>query len=402
MSTKRHYYDDAYLRQFSARVVASSERNGQPAIALDQSAFYPEGGGQPADHGLLQGQEVVDVQSDPDGLVWHVLGQPLQVAVGTLVHGEIDWARRFDHMQQHHGQHLLSAAFERLYELRTVSFHLGIQVVTIDLNARELTTAQIHAVEELTNQVIWENRPILARFVSAEELANIALRKPPSVSGPIRVVSVPDFDHSACGGTHPHSTGGVGVVHIRRWDRRGDSVRVEFACGARAMRDLRVKNALLMRLSGSLSVGTEELELAVSRIRESEDQVSKELAEARGQLLIREANALAEQAILVGDIRFVKLQSPARSLEELRTLAQLIASHGCVAILAMATDKGHLIIARGPGIPVDSNAILKSALAAFGGRGGGRPELAQGGIADASQVPALLEQAGRVLEQVRM
>jgi alanyl-tRNA synthetase len=159
------------------------------------------------------------------------------------------------------------------------------------------------------------------------------------------------------------------------------------------MRDLRTKNALLMRLSASLSVGTEELELAVSRTRESEDRVSKELMEARGQLLIHEANALAQQAIVVGEIRFVKLQSPARSLEELRILAQLIAGHGCVAILAMATDKGHLIIARGPGIPIDSNIILKAALATLGGRGGGRPELAQGGIADASQVPVLLEQA---------
>src|SRR5262249_37833589 len=152
------------------------------------------------------------------------------------------------HMQQHHGQHLLSAAFVRLYGLRTVSFHLGAAAATIDLDTTSLTTEQAAAVEDLTNQVIWEDRPVLARFVSADELATLPLRKPPSVDGPIRVVSVPDFDHSACGGTHPRATGGVGLLHIRRWERRADLLRVEFVCGGRAQRDLRWKNAALGRL----------------------------------------------------------------------------------------------------------------------------------------------------------
>src|SRR5436190_18700887 len=224
MTTERLYFADPYLTRFSARVVAREQRNQRPAVALDQSAFYPEGGGQPADAGTLGGAAVLDVQIE-DGVIWHMLDQALDA---DTVQGAINWERRFDHMQQHHGQHLLSAAFERLYGLRTVSFHLGSAASTIDLAATELTPTQAAAAEELTNQVIWEDRPILARFVSAEERAQLPLRKPPSVAGPVRVVSVPDFDHSACGGTHPRATGGVGLLDLRRWERRGDVMRVEF------------------------------------------------------------------------------------------------------------------------------------------------------------------------------
>src|SRR3954468_15426053 len=178
MTTERLYFADPYLTHFSARVVACEQRDQRPAVALDQSAFYPEGGGQPADTGTLGGAAVLDVQVE-DGVIWHMLDQALETDV---VQGAIDWARRFDHMQQHHGQHLLSAAFERLYGLRTVSFHLGTATSTIDLAASELTPAQAIAAEELTNQVIWEDRPILARFVTAEELAQLPLRKPPTVA----------------------------------------------------------------------------------------------------------------------------------------------------------------------------------------------------------------------------
>ena len=172
MITERLYFADPYLTHFSARVVARDQRDQHPAVALDQSAFYPQGGGQPADTGTLNGAAVLDVQVE-DGVVWHMLDQTLEA---DTVQGAINWERRFDHMQQHHGQHLLSASFERLYGLRTVSFHLGTGASTIDLAATDLASAQAAAAEDLTNQVIWEDRPILARFVTAEELARLPLR----------------------------------------------------------------------------------------------------------------------------------------------------------------------------------------------------------------------------------
>jgi alanyl-tRNA synthetase len=385
MTTERLYFADAYLSRFGARVVARGEREGRPAVALDKSAFYPEGGGQPPDAGTLNDVPVLDVQA-ADDIVWHTLERPL---AGDAVQGVIDWPRRFDHMQQHHGQHLLSAAFEHLYALRTISFHLGATASTIDLAATSLADEQAVAAEDLTNQIIWEDRPVLARFMTAEELAVIELRKPPAVGGAIRVVSVPDFDHSACGGTHPRATGGVGVLHIRRWERRGDAVRVEFLCGGRAMRDLRRKNAALGRLAASLSVGADEVEASVVRLREAEERARKRLADTTEELIAYEAQELIRHAELVGIVRVVCRPFEHRGLDEIRSLARRIAAGGCAALLGLRAEKTQLIFACGEGLEIDCGALLRATLARFGGRGGGQPTLAQGGLPD----PALLEEA---------
>ena len=389
MKTERLYFADAYLTQFSAQVVARTERGGRPAVALDQSAFYPEGGGQPADAGTLDDLPVLDVQVE-DGVVWHTLAAPLQ---SEVVQGQVDWARRFDHMQQHHGQHLLSAAFERLFQLKTVSFHLGAASATIDLAASALSAEQAAAAEDLTNQVIWEGRPVLARFMSADELAQLPLRKPPTVSGPVRVVAVPDFDYSACGGTHPRATGGVGLVHIRRAERRGEVVRVEFVCGDRAARDLRWKNAALGRMAGTLSVGADEVEPALARLRETEERARKRLADVGEQLIGYEAQDLIAHAELVGIVRVVRRAYADRSLEEVRTLAKAISAGGCVALLGLRAEKTQLIFARADGLTVDCGKLLRDTLAQFGGRGGGQPALAQGGLPDADRLEEALTAA---------
>jgi alanyl-tRNA synthetase len=383
------YFADAYLRRFSARVIARAERDGRPAVALDRSAFYPEGGGQPADHGALDDIAVLDVQAEGD-LIWHTLAAPL--AAGA-VQGEVDWRRRFDHMQQHHGQHLLSAALDRLFGLRTVSFHLGAATSTIDLACASLAAEQAAAAEELVNEVIWEDRPVLARFVTPEELAGLPLRKPPQVDGPVRVVSVPDFDHSACGGTHPRSTGGVGLAHIRRWERRGDMLRLEFLCGGRALRDLRWKSGALARVAAGLSVGADELESAVARLREAEEQARKGLEAAAERLIGYEAQELAAQAALVNGLRVVRRAFEGRRLEEVRSLAQAIADAGCVALLGLRAEKTQLVFARGEGLAADCGALLRATLAPLGGRGGGQAGLAQGGLPAPDQLEQALDAA---------
>lgn len=389
MQTERLYFADPYLAQFSAHVVARAERAGKPAVALDQSAFYPEGGGQPADTGMLGGVAVLDVQSE-DGVVWHMLAGPL---ADDLVQGQVDWARRFDHMQQHHGQHLLSAAFERALGMKTVSFHLGAQASTIDLDATALDAAQATTAEDLTNTVIWEDRPVLARFVTPEELAQLTLRKPPAAHDAIRVVSVPDFDHSACGGTHPRSTGGVGMVHIRRWDRRGNTLRVEFVCGGRAARDLRWKNAALGRLAGALSVAPEEVESSVARVREVEERARKRLEASAGQLIGFEAADLMTRAEIAGIVQVVRQAFADRELNEVRALAKAVAERGGVALLGLRAEKTQLIFARAENLDVDCGRLLRETLAQFGGRSGGQPTLAQGGLPDGAQLEAALEAA---------
>jgi alanyl-tRNA synthetase len=389
MNTERLYYADSYLTHFTAHVVARGERGGRPAIALDQSAFYPEGGGQPADYGMLNSVPVLDVQSD-DGLVWHVLAEPLE---GDVAHGEIDWTRRLDHMQQHHGQHLLSAALERLYGFRTVSFHLGAAGATIDLDTATLDPDQLIAAEELVNEIIWEDRPILARFVTPEELATLPLRKPPTVDGPVRVVSVPDFDHSACGGTHPRSTGCVGTLHIRRWERRGETARVEFVCGRRALHDYRAKDALVARFAADFSTGVDDLPSAVERLRVAEERARKQLEKVGAQLIAYEAQDYVQSAETAGSARVVRRIFDGRSIDDVRALAQAIAGAGCAALLGTRGERAQVVFARAEGLPVDCGALLRAALAPLGGRGGGQPSLAQGGVPDPAALQAVIDSA---------
>jgi alanyl-tRNA synthetase len=379
--TDRLYFADPYLTTFAATIVDRAERNHHPAVALDRTAFYPEGGGQPADHGVLDQVAVVDVQSDDDGTVWHLLGRPLDA---EQVEGRVDWLRRFDHMQQHHGQHLLSAAFEELFHLRTVAFHLGADYATIDLDG-EATDSHLAAAEERTNQVIWEDRPIEARFVTPDELATIPLRKPPTVEGAIRVVSVPGFDHSACGGTHPRSTGAVGVLHIRRREKRGGETRVEFVCGGRALGDLRRKSAMLGRIAAAFTVGLDEVEDAVQRVRDQEEASRKRLAAVMERVLVYEAAELVTATPGDGP-RLVSQVRDDLTLDEARTLARAVTAAGIVAVIGLRGEKAQLLAARPEGHPLDCGKLIREGLAPFGGRGGGTPAMAQGGIPDAARL----------------
>jgi len=387
--TERLYFIDPYLRGFSAQVVgrkeweyAATPLRPYVAVSLDRTAFYPEGGGQPADRGLLNEVRVIDVQSDDDGTVWHVLDGSLD---DDMVHGEVDWPRRFDHMQQHHGQHLLSAAFEELFGLKTVSFHLGPDSATIDL-AGDPGESELLAVESRTNEIIWEDRPIDARFVTAEELARLPLRKPPAVAGPVRVVSVADFDYSACGGTHPLSTGAVGILHLRRRERRGQETRVEFVCGNRALRDLRRRGGILTRLGALFTAGGDDLEAAAVRLRDDHEATRRRLAMVTEQLLGFEAIALAEAA----NGRPVGVVRDDLGLDEARLLARLVAERGITAIVGVAGAKAQVVMARPPAADApDCGKVLREVLGRFGGKGGGPSQGAQGGVPD----PARLAEA---------
>ncbi|NNJ08809.1 alanyl-tRNA editing protein [Chloroflexales bacterium ZM16-3] len=381
-STERLYYADSYLRTFVATVVAHGEIGGRPAVALDRSAFYPEGGGQPADGGTLNGMAVADVQAE-GGVVWHSLVRAedlVALPVGAAVDGLIDWTRRLDHMQQHCGQHLLTAAFVAACGLATTSFHLGDAAVTIDLDVSDLTAAQARAAEDLANAVIWEDRSVTARFVSADELASLPLRKPPTVTAHVRVVSIADFDHSACGGTHPRSTGGVGAIRLLRWGRQRGGVRVEFACGVRALAAFRRLSAAAGGAAAALSVGADELPAAVDRLQASLRSAQKELEHAQIALDAADAAARYSEAEQVGAARVVCASLLDLSVERLRRVAQAIAGRpGGVAILGASGDRAQLVVACAPDSGRDARQILQAGLPLLDGRGGGGPTLAQGG-----------------------
>jgi alanyl-tRNA synthetase len=374
--TMRLYYDDPYLREFDAQIVDRVVAPGSLRYALDQTAFYPEGGGQPADTGTLNGVQVVDVQSEA-GIVWHEVAGDL--GAGEL-RGVLDWPRRFDHMQQHQGQHLLSAAFQNLFSIPTTSFHLGRTSVTIDLGAPEITESHLRDAERLANQVVWENRPIQARFVTTEDLARLRLRKLPVVDGDIRVVSVPDFDHSACGGTHPTHTGAVGLIFLLRSERRGAETRVEFACGGRALDLLRASHGQVQKLANELTVGTDELESAILRLRDSEVEGRKELTRARRSLIDYEASRLMTDARRLNGVALVVECLGERPGNELQDLALALSRDGALAVLGTPGSPAQIIMARPDTHTLDCATILKDVLAQSGGKGGGRPGMARGGL----------------------
>ena len=403
--TGRLYYADPYLRQFEATVTERLSWHGQPAVVLSRSAFYPTGGGQPHDTGWLQAVCVLGVvEREVDKAVIHVLEEELSGGVcpepgPRVVTGEVDWPRRFDHMQQHTGQHLLSQAAERLLGAATVGFHLGEEVSTVDLDRAPLDAGQLDHLEAEANRIVFDNRPVVARFVSQGELASLPLRKLPKVSGPVRIVEIRDFDWSPCGGTHVRATGEVGLVKIVRAERRGSETRLEFLCGGRALTDYRTKNRLLLQLASRFSVGYWQLSEAIERLEEGAHSYRKAAQRAQDQLLDVEAHSIASQAEPLGEFVLVSRVLQDRRLEDVKRLALKMAEkHGCVALLGLPGDKGHLIFAAPPDSAYDLRPILRQACAVIGG-GGGRPRLAQGGgpIGDLASVQKALDIAGQII-----
>jgi len=397
----RLYFDHPYLTHFTAQVVERLEWAGRPAVALDQTAFYPTGGGQPHDIGVLKpldagdGAEVAVVEAverEADGAVIHILAAPLHA---EQVEGRVDWDRRFDLMQHHTGQHLLSAAFVRCCEANTVSFHLTTDCSTIDLD-RVLSAEELTQAEALANQIIWSNQPVVARFVPGKEVGRLPLRKPVTRSGPVRIVEVPDFDCSACGGTHVRATAEIGLIKIIHSERRGAETRVEYMCGRRALADYRTKNDLLLGMARDLSVGYWELPEALGRLDGELSQARRDLRRAHDALFDAEADALWHAAGRLGDLRVVQAYLAGRPPDELKLLAQRLIARPHTAVLlgaGQAGDKGHLVFARSADLDYHAGALLGQACQVIGGRGGGRPDFAQGGGPDGAQVPAALDAA---------
>ena len=377
--TERLYLRDPYMTKFSARLVSSADVGGRPAAVLDRSAFYPEGGGQPGDRGTLAGAAVLDVQ-ERDGVVLHVLDRPLEPGE---VEGIVDWQRRFDHMQQHHGQHLLSAAFDRVLEAPTTSFHLGERTCTIDLDCSmsRLDERALRAGEAAANETVWRDLPVVARDFGPEERARLPLRKEP-VKGD-RVVLVEGVDASPCGGTHPSRTGEVGVIAVLGAQKWGSGkARVEFACGGRVVKLLAEQGRWLAGAAEALKCAPRDLPEAARRTaddavgrRKTAETLEKELARAQaGELAAKGSPVVAK----------VERASLARAV------AAAVAERGATALVGAVEDgRAHLCYARPRGAPGPGmNEVLKAALAVLGGKGGGSPDFAQG-----SGDPARLDEA---------
>ncbi len=321
------------------------------------------------------------IERESDSAVLHVLAEPL---TSDRVVGTIEHARRFDLMQQHTGQHILSEAFIQTANAMTVSFHLNPDpddgALTIDLNTAKLSAAQIDQAEDKANQIVWENRPVTARFVTHEELAALPLRKPPKVETSIRVVEIQGFDWSACGGTHVARTGEVGLIKIVKVERRGSESRIEFRCGGRALSDYRRKHAVVSKAAGDLTIGFWELDQAIGRLQADAKALRKQLSDAELKLQQYEAQDLIAAARVHGDYRLIAQTWQNRDAAYLKRMAQLLtAQPKTIAILGATGVSLALVFARSKDLPIDLAAPLKATAAQLGAKGGGSPDFAQAG-----------------------
>lgn len=383
MPTERLYYHDSFLYNFDASVVEAIEHNGRSAIVLDRTAFYPTSGGQVHDLGTLtvDGNQlaITEVADEEDGRVLHFTDTMLPV--GAHVHGSVDAARRRDHIQQHSGQHVLSAAFIRLFNMPTVSFHMGEESCTIDLETTGLSAEQAQKAEYLANEVIAEDRPVSIRFVPLEEARQLGLRKlPPKQTGDLRLINISEFDLCACGGTHVRATGQIGSILLRKIEKVKQGVRVEFVCGLRAVNIARRDYTTLAEAAGLYS----------SHIYDVPEQIRKSITEtksagkAQHKILEELAELYAERLLAqAGDGQPVITQFfPDRDAVFIKLLAQklTVGKRGVVALLAAGAGQPTLVFAQTPGRKSNMGQLMKDAMAQIGGRGGGSADMAQGGL----------------------
>jgi alanyl-tRNA synthetase len=380
--TEKIYLSDSYATRFEAIVTGARAHAGRPAVLLDRTAFYPDGGGQPADRGTVGGARVEDVV-EVDGEVLHVLGDGPAPAEGARVACVVDAARRLDHVQQHHGQHLLSAAFERLQGIATTSFHLGAETCTIDLDAppARLGAVALAAAEVEANRLVWADLPVEARERTPEEIATLPLRKGAVKGSRIVVVGGGEggevVDASPCGGTHPRRTGEVGVVEVLRAQKWGAGTRVEFACGGRVLGLLHRADERLARASAVLRCAPPELAAAVEKLSEEGQARRKEVDRLLGELAVHEAARL-DAALPAGPVAS-RPAEPLASPAGLKAVAQALAARGRVALLGCVEGgRAHLCFARPRGAGPHVGEMLRESVAIVGGKGGGSPDLAQG------------------------
>jgi len=386
--TEHLYYHNSFLYEFDAEIAAIVAIDSRIALILDRTSFYPTSGGQVFDTGwIISGNDklrVCEVAEKDDGTILHILENAPRLEEGSQVHGQIDINRRRDHMQQHSGQHVLSAAFVRLFNMPTVSFHMGTESCSIDLDTKNLTAAQVEAAENLANDVVLQNRPVEIRFVTQEEAQGLGLRKmPPVERDKLRLIDIYDFDLTACGGTHVAATGQIGCILLRKAEKVRQGWRVEFVCGKRAVATARRDYSTLTESASLCSSHIWDLPQQIRKFQEearasrkSNEQTLQELADLHADRLLRET---PEQG---GSIVIARLFQD-RDLSFIKLLAQRLTRQNppVIALLASTAGQPVLVFAQSTGQPFDMGALMKEALGRLGGRGGGSKDMAQGGPA---------------------
>ena len=395
--TERLYYSDSHLIEFEARVVDLSDRvSGWTAVVLDRTAFYPTGGGQPSDTGTLNGARVVECIDDGDKGVLHVV-QGATPSRGDVVRGRIDWSRRLDHMQQHTGQHILSQALITLFNAPTRSFRVLENVCEIDVELNNPTTEVIERAVELANNVIWEDRTITVRNVTSAEAAELQLRKEPARDGDLRLIEIEGFDLTPCGGTHAYRTGEIGMIVVRSWERAKGLTRIEFVAGVRALADYRKANKSGREVAALFSTGRDDAPQVAAQMVEEHKELNRRIRTLEESV----AEAEAEKLLASASDGVVTKVFDDRDAESLKKLAHaLIANPHTIALLASRdNDTARLVFARSADAAGDMNALMREACGLLDGRGGGRPDMAQGGGKNVEKIEDALTHALTLLNR---
>ncbi|HWI51772.1 MAG TPA: DHHA1 domain-containing protein [Symbiobacteriaceae bacterium] len=391
MPTVKLYHADAYRTEFTAQVRSCVPAGDKWDVILDQTCFYATAGGQPNDLGTLGGARVLDVREDEAaGEIIHTVDGPLS----GEVRGEIDWQRRLDHSEQHTGQHLLSGVFERQLDGETVSWHLGTDSCSVDIAIEALNTQQAEQIELECNRVIRENRPVVTHVVDKEAVLAFPMRKPPAVEGDIRVVEIQDYDWSGCGGTHVRSTGELGLLKVKSWEKNKKFVRVEFLVGQRALRDYMRLDLMTRELARSLSIHVLDLPGYVDRSKEETSGLRKQLKMAQERLLEIEAAELVAEARKIGGAKVVRHLVGGRPVDEVKLLAGKVAAHpGTVAIFGTKGAIPQIVLYRAVDLRLDMGAVIRQVLPMIDGKGGGSPVQAQGAGSRPEALEAALDSA---------
>ncbi len=407
--TEHLYYHDSFLYEFEAEVVGVTAVDSRPAVILDRTAFYPTSGGQVFDTGWIipaghaeDKLRIAEVAEQEDGTILHFLENPAQIESGSRIRGLIDADRRRDHMQQHSGQHVLSAAFVRVLNMPTVSFHMGAEFCSIDLETKSLTAKQAETAEALANEIVTENRSVGIRFVSSAEAKELGLRKlPPTERDELRLIDIQDFDLTACGGTHVTLTGQIGCILLRKIEKVRQGWRVEFVCGKRAVGTARRDYATLAESAGLLSTHVWDVPEQVRKLQDESRALKKSAEHALAEIADLHAGRILAETTDSGGRKIVIRVFPDRDLGFIKLLAQRLTrqSANVVALLSAGTDSPSLVFAQSPGQPFDMGGLMKEALAKLGGRGGGSKDMAQGGPAQVAGVEAELSQIGVRVEE---
>ncbi len=401
-TTERLYYSDSHLIEFEARVIDKTERvSGWTAVTLDRTAFYPTGGGQPSDTGTLNGTRVVECIDDEQNGVLHVI-QGRAPEVGVVVKGRVDWLRRLDHMQQHTGQHILSQAFITLFKAPTHSFRVLDGSCEIDVELGNPTSEMIERAVELANNVIWEDRVVTIKQVASEQAAELPLRKEPARQGELRLIEIEGFDLTPCGGTHAYRTGEVGMIGVRSWERAKGLARIEFVAGIRALTDYRVANKSARATATLLSVGRDDAPALAARMIEENKELHRRVRALEEIASRLEADELlANTSPDSSGTRVIAQVFDNRDVESLKHLAQALIAHPCTIALVGSRDKdaARLVFGRSANAQGDMNALMREACTLLDGRGGGKPDLAQGGGKRVERLAEAIDLASKTVMQ---